>query len=532
MKALIASVLFILLFQFSNANPRIDSLENELTNEDLSKNVEILTKLVSEYRETDIDNAKVHADKAIKMAKKIGDKKNLAEAIRQLGIINAIQGEFDEAFEHFNKSLEISKSINYEIGKANAYFAIGKVQHLKGNHKSGIEKYMEALKLYEKNNYTPGLQITYNNLGWVYDELDNQPTALHYYTHALDYAKKAGDFKGIALSYNHLGNVYWSQYKFDKALEYYHQALRIINENNSDYSRSSILNNIGLVYDDKGELQKSFEYFRKSNEVSKNNSDTYDYFNSYINLTHIATKLKRFEDARAYLDSAESLAQKIGGDIAQADVYYYSAVYYQALKKHSKAKEFFKKAANLYYKIDNLKLHNRSLEHVGIEFAALGQSDSSTKYFRELIAFKDTVNRREKTVALNAIKAQTEIELEMKDVAFQQKLNEAHIQKLYIIISGLVLILFTVFIAIYYIRKKNKDLAQANEEIAESAQFQADVYNKLVSDVRQTLFPLSISIAKLNGTDEYEQINSHYLDFARQFDIVIKHYEKNIQKED
>lgn len=249
------------------------------------------------------------------------------------------------------------------------------------------------------------------------------------------------------------------------------------------------------------------------------------------NLSPASVELNHFDVAELYTDTSGVPASKLGADSAMADLFYFEAVDRREAGNHLKAARGFKNAATSYLKIGDMKLHNRCLELAAIEYRAAGRTDSAIVYQQLLIAYKDTLNQINKQTALNAIKAKTRSEMMADKLKVRQKLNQAHIRQLYMVFAGLIVILATVFGSIYYIRRKNYQLAAINIKIAESHDFRKFIYNKLVNDVRQSLFPLAISIARLAGSDEYEKLNSHYMNFAEEFNTLLKDYEQNSPKE-
>ena len=75
--------------------------------------------------------AQMHYDYAIK----VGDKKNMARALKTQGVSFNIKGNYDKALEYYEKSLKISEEIGDKKGMGSSYNNIGNITKTKATMK-------------------------------------------------------------------------------------------------------------------------------------------------------------------------------------------------------------------------------------------------------------------------------------------------------------------------------------------------------------------------------------------------------------
>ncbi len=128
-----------------------------------------------------------YSEKALKVAKEIGDRQNEGSGFGNLGIAYSNLGQVERAIEYYEQALAISQEIGDRRGESN---------HL-------------------------------GNLGIAYSDLGQVERAIKYYEQALAIAKEIGDRRGEGTSLNNLGVVFEDLEKYDLALACYLLARKI-----------------------------------------------------------------------------------------------------------------------------------------------------------------------------------------------------------------------------------------------------------------------------------------------------------------
>ncbi|MFB6307107.1 MAG: tetratricopeptide repeat protein, partial [Flavobacteriales bacterium] len=254
---------------------KTDSLQNliKTTHSDTTK-ISALNRLGWLIMYSKPDSSITLSLRALKLAKKIENKKKIADSRSNLGVYYWLKSDYTKALESHFKSLEIRKEINHKKGIASCYNNIGNVYRNQSNYPKALKYYFNALEIYKKLNNSDGKASTYNNIGNVYYNQNNFPKTLEYYFKSLKIEKKMNNKTGIATSYNNIGIIYKFQKNYTKSLEYYFKALELRKELNNKRGIGHTYNNIGSLLTTSSNKADStrrqiIEWFRNKGEWKK-----------------------------------------------------------------------------------------------------------------------------------------------------------------------------------------------------------------------------------------------------------------------
>ena len=166
-------------------------------------------------------------EKALKIAKDIGDRRNEGVWLGNLGNAYRNLGQVEKAIEYYEDALVISKEIGDLRGEGadlgnlgNAYIDLGQVD-------KAIEYYEDALAISREvvDRHTEGTAL--GNLGLAYYAHGQVDKAIEYYEDALVIAREIGDRRNEGIWRGNLGNIYSDLGQVEKAIKYYEDALMI-----------------------------------------------------------------------------------------------------------------------------------------------------------------------------------------------------------------------------------------------------------------------------------------------------------------
>ena len=127
-------------------------------------------------------------------AEKTGDKRMLAAALRQKGLVLQSMMRFDEAVDAYRRSLDIDRAVEDRGAEAETLHQIGK----------------------------------------VYRDTNRFGEALEYYNASLAIKREIGNRAGEAATLHQIGTVYQLTDRFEEAMEYYNKSLKIVREIEAD----------------------------------------------------------------------------------------------------------------------------------------------------------------------------------------------------------------------------------------------------------------------------------------------------------
>ncbi len=365
--SLLTGILCFLNFPEVHGKGKTDSMVASLDNTRAdTTRVNMLLKLAKKFPYTDSGIA--FCNKAIDLTEKIYYPEGRAKSFKTKGILSWYQAKYAEALENLLKAKKAYKEIGNEKEVASVVANIGSIYNKRGAYDDALQKYFEALPIIEKLDKKLLLSKLFNNIGDIYTKQKNYEKAREYYKKSITIKKRLQDSSGLATTFNNLGNVIYEQKakankdvtvkktkkasdsaraveKLKKALSYYQLSLEYCGNNESYQARA--YKNIGLVYLDRGKLDSSLHYTNKALQLNKEAKNVGGRIHAYLGKGEIFFKQSQWKKAIDNFHSAEKLARKIGNTLQLKNASEGLAKAYKAIDEYEQAYEYLKKEANL-----------------------------------------------------------------------------------------------------------------------------------------------------------------------------------------
>jgi len=330
-------IFFVLLQLNSRAQDSYtDSLKQAIktANDDTSK-VNSLLLLCKKYFSSDPQLSKEIAGEAKELSVKLGYKKGLAFALKNIGIANYQQGNYIETLDYWFQALNVFESLGDKTGVSNILSNIGAVYFDKGEDTKALEYYLKSLKIAEEVGDKFRIATTCSNIGAVYfNKKSTHDKALEYYLRALPLSEELGDSAIIGTTTVNLGEIYLSKNDDKTALRYFEKSLKAYTGNeNMTYS----LNAIGKVYAKQGDYEKAIKFQQSAYEAAKKLESKNDMTIALIGLAQShESRGDSHQALEAYLE-AEKNAKEIGAALRLKEIYEGLSSIYAELADYSKA---------------------------------------------------------------------------------------------------------------------------------------------------------------------------------------------------
>jgi tetratricopeptide (TPR) repeat protein len=199
------------------------------------------------------------------------------------------EGRYKEAVEILTDLPESAKVLN----------ELGKIKYFMGDFVLSKNCYIRALETANDSLE----KIIKLNLATCYFMEGNLNAARNQYNDALRLAKLHGDTKTYSKCLIGLGNFHYAKHEDSIAINYYKEALSTAN---NDFLRQQICNNLALIYEESNENELSMELFKKALSLIRNSDNKEEISIAYSNIGMNYLKQGDLENARFYLDSANS----------------------------------------------------------------------------------------------------------------------------------------------------------------------------------------------------------------------------------
>jgi len=257
-------LLFILILNFNLLYSQNDTIS-------IMKDIEVSKS----FFETNLDSAKIYADKAIKLSKKNNFYKGLGYGYSNLGIISEYRAEYAQSILNNKKSKEYFEKGDFTKGIAisNQYLGIG--YYYLSDYEKALAYFFEALTSYEKLNFQKGVAYINNNIGAVYEDRSDFIKALEYYTKSYQLKKELKINASSSLA--NIANIYCEQNDFEKGLEYYLKSEKEKEKFNSNTGKASLYSNISGCYVELSEFSKAQSYILKAIKIDTSRKNSYGY---------------------------------------------------------------------------------------------------------------------------------------------------------------------------------------------------------------------------------------------------------------
>jgi len=248
------------------------------------------------------------AQKAFKLADRLGDPEVLAACYNDLGTLYLKFGEFEKASKHYEQGLKIAleNRVGYAIALYNnlselcmltAEFQkmfetaqkgseftkkVGSLYGLtwidsvlamsyafRGELQKAVSIYEDILALAKRIKYPVQISGAMCGLGWCYQFLGEWEKSFQFLTEARDIAKKIGEYQFSGLATSLLGELFME-------MEDYVEAEKYFKESNSIYEKAgetatllgTVFPDLSKLYLKKGEIEKAKELIEKTYEYA------------------------------------------------------------------------------------------------------------------------------------------------------------------------------------------------------------------------------------------------------------------------
>lgn len=293
-------------------NPIIDSLKNlESQTTDPKNRIGILNNLALQSREIELQEAKIYAEEAEKLALEINDSLGLGRARGNLGWINYRLGNLEESFKQSKEGFQISNIIGDLEEASRSLNNLGSIYYQQQNYLGAIQQFQLAYKLSLnlKDNYTTIRSL--NNIAFNYVKAGELDSALHYANKSIEFNKQNGSMYLTSFAQRVIGEVYLERGQLDEAISEFREALGLSQEISFRSFEASILHRLGNALIQKGNYSEAIKTLETAEKVSKEQGYLDELVNSYkllaIAYENQGNILSSFQAQKSYIQLNDSI---------------------------------------------------------------------------------------------------------------------------------------------------------------------------------------------------------------------------------
>ena len=260
--------IFLLLISSALANAQVEKRDSMLKllsaqKEDTSA-VLLYLNIAGLYEDNEPATAIRYCKKAVELSIKINFASGTIKAMRSLGNVFTIQGNFDSTLYYYEKCLEMSKKSNDSLNIGISLFNIGAAYRQMADFQSAISYSLQAVKILESLGDKAVLAKMNNGLQLLYYYLPNYEMAIAYGEKAVQQARELKDNNLLLMSLSNLSMSYKDKQQLEKSKLVLMEALKLAKQAGDVYSESAILLNLGGVFLEQGDYNLLKDYAGRS----------------------------------------------------------------------------------------------------------------------------------------------------------------------------------------------------------------------------------------------------------------------------
>lgn len=419
-------------------NDIIKQTKEQLNEEqDLAKKTVLLGDLSWYYLNLDLDSSEHYGFQALEIAKRIDDKKMIAQAYNDISNIYHVKGDYKVSLEFCSKSLVLRKELNDKDGVASVYYKMGNNYNKISTFDSAMFYYLKALEHYEEIDNLALINNVKSNISSTYLVMGNYPKALEYIYAPIEYFSKEENFTYLSNSTLNLGNIHLQLKDTASAMTAFKNAEKIAIKANNISTLAAIYNNISNIYMGQNKFDSAIVNIKKS-----------------IKIREDLGQLTELESSKLTL----AISEFNTGD------------YIAAKPKLINLKNAFEESNSP----DKLKQVYLLLSYV---YATEANSDSLNYYSNKYNDILASIYHEETLKGTQELEVKYETEKKEKEILLgRAKLAEKNVF-LVVIAAALLLTFLLAYFIIYRHKQKNKQLVKENE--LKDALLKIETQNKL-----------------------------------------------------
>ncbi len=224
-----------------------------------SSTIPLLLQISSSFFYNKPDTSILFANYALELAQKHANITYQAEAIRNRGVVNYVQGDYVDAIQEFAESDSLFKLAGNKRGEMRIANVMGLIHGVWEDHESAINYYTQGLRLAEQIPARDYYSTLFYNLAITYST-DNKPdSALLYFKQTNQIAAQFNDTLMLMRSFMMMGDVTTTLDKPLIALSHLEQAKSLIKPDNF-WDLGYLYGTFARTYEKMGFLSQAQKY--------------------------------------------------------------------------------------------------------------------------------------------------------------------------------------------------------------------------------------------------------------------------------
>jgi tetratricopeptide (TPR) repeat protein len=279
----------------------------------------------------DRDKASEHHHMALGILEKEPESAELASLYEDISHMLWRSGK-PEALSWAQKAFKLAERLGNQQVLALCYSDLGTISLKSGEHEKASKYYDQGLKIALENDLIGTATSLYNNLATLYWSMGELQKTFETAQKGSDFAKRVGSLYGLAwldvllaASYAYMGEI-------QKAMSMFEEILALDKRTKYTAHVSVPMTGIGMCYQSLGEWDKSLQYLMEAYDMARRVSEYQFSAEASYWLGELFVEMEDYVEAEKYLNECNSICQE-AGDIDTQHVFALPALSGLYLKK-------------------------------------------------------------------------------------------------------------------------------------------------------------------------------------------------------
>ena len=255
---------------------------------------------------------------ALAAAHSVGDRQGQAWASNQLGIFQALTGDYPAAAASLTQALQSFRDLGDRHGQAWALDDLGVVHRRTGDYLAAAASQIQALQLFRDLSDRHGQAWALEHLGVVHRRTGDYLAAAASLTQALQLFRDLGDRFGQAWALDDLGVVQTVTGDYLAAAASLTRALQLLRNLGDRYGQACALEHLGVVQTVTGDYPAAAAGLTRALELFRDLGDRHGEAGALINLGELRFLSTAHREARDYYTQALRIVRAINAPVEQA----------------------------------------------------------------------------------------------------------------------------------------------------------------------------------------------------------------------
>ena len=491
-------------------NPVADSLLEQLAEtEKKSDKVVLLNHISRAYLMDSIKNSRQYADEAIRLAKKINNKEELAKAWNNMSLSYYFTGEFQKALQYNTRALNSLKETDDNIFIWEVYHNCGLIYIKLSDSRNAIPAINEAIRIAKSMGDSYRLAAEYINMGLAWKKIGDYSKGIEYYQKCLEIYKDNKELNKSGSVFINIGVLYKQMGKHKEALHYYKTALQYFSDEEKYLVLSTLYNNMGKLFFATNQYDSALIYHNKSLKIQKQSQNKQEEVLTYLGISNVHDRVGDFYQALDYRNKALALSVELGDKLLTAQSYYAAAISHIQISEFDKAEAYLLNAHNILDTVPNKIVKKDVLMGLTELYKKRGNYKKALEYYEQYKTNSDSLLSKETSnqiarfhVEYETLKKENEILKKENEIKILQK--NAQIQRNYIILL-IVISAAGIFLAVFLFvlfRMRSKIILKNKETYKKQREIDAMKLHEKEAEIEHKKRELISSVLQIGNLNE------------------------------